>query len=202
MSCTLRALLLVLCVSFCANAQTRTLALYLGPASAVDAEARRMMRAELQQLLAPAAIDVAWKTLADRKSSESFDIVAVATFDKTCGGTDNATGSATASLADTSIADGHILPFFRIDCTHLMSILGRKVESAVLGRALARLAAHELYHIIAQTTAHQDAGVAKAAFSVHDLTAPRFELDAWSVTRMRPVPVIPSIDISYGDSAR
>ena len=75
MSCTLRALLLVLCVSFCANAQTRTLALYLGPASGIDTKTQRMMRAELQQLLAPAAIDVVWKTLADRKGDENFDIV-------------------------------------------------------------------------------------------------------------------------------
>ena len=202
MSCTLRALLLVLCVSFCANAQTRTLALYLGPASAIDTETQRMMRAELQQLLAPAAIDVVWKTLADRKGGENFDIVAVATFDKTCGGTDNAVSTVAPSLADTSIADGHILPFFRIDCTRLMSILGRSVNSDVLGRALARLAAHELYHIVGQTTEHPDAGIAKAAFSVRDLTAPRFELDAWSVARMRPAPTSPAIDISYSDSAR
>ena len=109
---------------------------------------------------------------------------------------------AAPSLADTSIADGHILPFFRIDCTRLMSILGRSVDSDVLGRALARLAAHELYHIVGQTTEHPDAGIAKAAFSVRDLTAPRFELDAWSVARMRPAPTSPAIDISYSDSAR
>src|SRR4051812_8645733 len=197
MSCTLRALLLVLCVSFCAHAQTRRLALYLGPAGTIDTETQRTMRAELQQLLAPAAIDVVWKTLADRKGDENFDIVAVATFDRTWGGTDSAAPSMSASLADTSIADGHILPFFRIDCTRLMSILGRNAASAVLGRALARLAAHELYHIVAQTTEHQDAGIAKAAFSTHDLTAPRFELDAWSVARMRPAPPARATDISY-----
>ena len=202
MSCTLRALLLILCLSFCANAQTRTLALYLGPANNIDAEANRAMRAELQQLLAPSAIDVVWKVLADRKSSENFDIVAVATFDNACGGTDNTSAPVAASLADTSIADGHILPFFHIDCTRLLSILGVRVDSGVLGRALARLAAHELYHIIAQTTEHQDAGIAKAAFSVRDLTAPRFELDAWSIARMRPAPAAPSTEISYSDAGR
>jgi len=58
MSCTLRALLLVVCVSFWANAQTRTLALYVGPAPTLDAQARLFMRTELQRLLLPAGIEV------------------------------------------------------------------------------------------------------------------------------------------------
>src|SRR5262245_25968221 len=162
MSCTLRALLLVFCVSICANAQTRTLALYSGPAQGLDTEAARAMRDELQQLLSPAGIDIVWKTLADRKHGEEFDLVAVTTFDGNCAANEVVRGPFVPSLADTSIADGHILPFFRIDCNLLMRVLGSRVENAVLGRALARLAAHEIYHIVAQTTDHQDAGIAKA----------------------------------------
>ena len=202
MSCTLRALLLVLCVSFCANAETRTLALYLTPARGLDVEATRVMHDELQQLLAPAGIDVAWKSLADRKPGENFDLVAVTTFDGNCAGEQVARGPIVASLADTSIADGHILPFFRIDCNLLMRVLGSRVEAPVLGRALARVAAHEIYHIVAQTTDHQDAGIAKATFSVRDLTAPRFELDAWSLIRMRPQSMARTNDSAFGDSGR
>jgi hypothetical protein len=94
MSCTLRALLLVLCTSFCANAQTRTLALYLGSARGLDAEAARAMRDELQLLLSPTGIDVVWKTLADRKPGENFDLVAVTTFDGSCAGGETARGPA------------------------------------------------------------------------------------------------------------
>jgi hypothetical protein len=155
------------------------------------------MRSELQQLLAPAGIDVVWKTLAARKAGENFDLVAVATFEGSCSADEfPATIPRVASLADTSIVDGHVLPFFRIDCTRLISMLGPHFGSEVLGRALGRLAAHELYHIVAQTTEHQEAGIAKAAFSVRDLTASRFELDALSVARMRP----PSVARTTEDS--
>src|SRR5207249_4430626 len=93
------------------------------------------------------------------------------------------------SLADTSIANGRILPFFRVDCTRLIGLFGTEVEPAVLGRALARLLAHEIYHIVAQTAEHQKSGVAKAVFSIRDLTAPRFNLDAWSIARIQPTSI-------------
>jgi hypothetical protein len=186
MSCTLRAMLLVVCVSVCGNAQTHTLALYAGPARGLDAEASQFMRSELQQVLSPAGIEVVWKSLAARKAGENFDLVAVVAFDGSCAGGEAVPTPSSASLADTSIADGHVLPFFRIDCTRLVGILGPRVGQEILGRALGRLAAHEIYHIVAQTTEHQETGIAKAAFSIRDLTAPRFEFDAWSVARMRP----------------
>ena len=197
-------MLLVLCLSFCANAQTRTLALYARPARGLGVEASLFMRSELQQLLSSAGIDVVWKTLADRKSGENFELVAVAAFDGSCAPAETVSFPAVATLADTSIADGHILPFFRIDCPRLIGMLGSHVGPEVLGRALGRLAAHEIYHIVAQTTEHQDAGIAKAAFSIRDLTAPRFELDAWSVARMRPPSIVRTTEstTTYGDAGR
>ena len=160
------------------------------------------MRAELQRLLSPAGINVVWKTLADRKAGENFDLVAVATFDGTCAADETAAPPPTASLADTSIADGHVLPFFRMDCARLIGLLGSRAGSVVLGRALGRLAAHEIYHIVAQTTEHQDSGIAKAAFSIRDLTTPQFEFDAWSVGRMRPPPVVRASDKTFADDGR
>jgi hypothetical protein len=49
--------------------------------------------------------------------------------------------------------------------------------------------AHEIYHIVAQTSRHHDSGAAKAAFSIRDLTNPRFELDPWSLALMRPAAI-------------
>ena len=65
-------------------------------------------------------------------------------------------------------------------------MLGSQPDPAVVGRALARVAAHEIYHIVAQTAEHQDKGIAKASFSTNDLTAARFDLDTWALTLMRP----------------
>ena len=176
--------------------------MYLGPSNGLDVEAALFMRSELQLLLSPVGINISWKTLADRKSGENFDLVAVATFDGACANGDAPPTPPLASLADTSIADGHVLPFFRIDCARLTGVLGSRVDAAVFGRALGRLAAHELYHIIAQTAEHQESGIAKASFSVRDLTAPRFELDSASIGLMRPPSSLPTFETAYGDAGR
>jgi len=186
---TLRALLLVVCGSVCAHAQTRTLALYSGPANGLDVRASEVMRDELQRLLRPAEIEVVWKSLSGRRS-ETFELVAVSSFEGSCSPHDAPTAPPiSASLADTSISDGHILPFFRVDCTLLLRTLGSQPEPSALGRALARVIGHEIYHIVAKTTEHQERGLAKAVFSVRDLTSNRFDLDPWSLDRMRP-PVV------------
>ena len=200
---TLRALLLVLCVSICAQAQTRTLALYTELPRGLDLESSAVMHEELQRLLAPAGIDVVWRRMVERKAGENFDLVAVTSFAGSCVADKAGSAAATTvSLADTSISDGHILPFFRIDCTRITAMLGSQVEPAVLGRALARVAAHEIYHIVAQTTEHQERGVAKAVFSVRDLTSARFDLDIWSIERMRPPSIATVSDSSTAESAR
>src|SRR5262245_52207795 len=192
MSLTLRAALLSLFVSICCQAQTRTLALYAVPAKGLDAEATAAMQKEVQRLVDPAGLEILWKT--SRNSPADFDLVVVGSFEGSCSAREPMTAIvetiSLSSLGETSISNGRILPFFHIDCPRLVRMLGRGTDSATLGRALARVIAHELYHITANTSAHHDTGVAKPVFSVRDLTTPRFELDMWSAAQMRlPAPV-------------
>src|SRR4051812_45415095 len=121
---TLRDLLLIFCLSVCAQAQTRTLALYTELPRGLEAESRAAMRDELQRLLGPAGIDVLWKRMSERKAGENFDLVAVISFVGSCAPDKLSNAGSPVSLADTSISDGHILPFFRIDCTRLAAMLG------------------------------------------------------------------------------
>ena len=200
MSLTLRAMLLVLFVSLCAEAQPRTLAVYAGSAQALNAEARLAMHGELQRLLAPAGYDVVLKNSSERKAGEDFELIVVASFNGSCSASASAVKPVAATLADTSIADGHILPFFRVDCDRIMQMLGPQPDPSAIGRALGRVMAHEIYHIAARTTDHHDSGVAKAAFSARDLTSPRFDFDSWSLSRMRPSSIAASSE-SSGDAA-
>jgi hypothetical protein len=80
-------------------------------------------------------------------------------------------------------------------------MLGHSPDPQVLGRALARVIAHELYHIITGTTDHHATGVAKAAFSARDLTDARFEFDNSSISRMRPSVVASASDTDTSDIA-
>jgi hypothetical protein len=52
------------------------------------------------------------------------------------------------------------------------------------GRAMGRLLAHELYHVIVKTRAHDSAGVAKPCFSVEDLLGNGLEFEAVTLARL------------------
>ena len=201
MSMTLRAGLLIVFASVCAQAQTRTLGLYLGPARGLDTQSQLIMQEELRRLLEPAGIEIVWKDSVGRKSGQDFELIAVSSFEGSCSLEGLPQSPASASLADTSISDGHVLPFFRVDCTRLIQMFGRRINSSILGRALARVMAHEIYHIVARTPEHQETGVAKAIFSTQDLTEAEFGFDAWSILLMRPSPVAGVADAS-GASGR
>ena len=212
MTMAIRAALLIICLSVCAHAQTRTLALYSGPARGLDDESRTALQSELQRLLAPAGLHLIWKQPTDRKAGEDFDFVTVVSFQGLCSPADfssTAPVSGGASLADTSVAHGRVLPFFHVDCARVATMLRPEAEPsrvqsrhALFGRALARVMAHEIYHIVGQTAEHQERGIAKAALSMRDLTAPRLDFDLWSLTLMRPPSVASVVGSDDADTGR
>lgn len=203
MSAIVRAALLAICLSLYAGAQNRSLALYAGEARGLDASAVRSAQRELQRLLVPTGMDMVWKDLEARKSGEQFDRVVVISFDGSCS---DATApislrksqDSQISLADSSVSNGNVLPFFRVDCGDLVQMLASSLRpmsapqrNAAFGRALGRVMAHEIYHIVGETTAHQSRGVAKASFSVQDLIGDAFDFDIGSVAQMRlPLPLL------------
>lgn len=96
------------------------------------------------------------------------------------------------SLASTPVSDGQVLPFSMLHCDSLNRVLGRTIAAEpaqrrpwLYGRAMARLAAHELYHVLSETRDHSREGVAKPRFSARDLLADRFEFEIAALARMR-----------------
>jgi hypothetical protein len=88
--------------------------------------------------------------------------------------------------------DGTVLPFSDLACDNLRGA----VESALaagnqpggnvlLGRAMGRVLAHELYHILAGTSVHGRDGIAQAAFSARQLTSGPLELGAREVAAVQ-----------------
>jgi hypothetical protein len=198
MSLALRALLLICLmsvVSVCAQAQTRMLALFAESPRGLDADSTLTMRAELQRLLDPAGIEVVWKDPASHRAGDDFDLIAIASFEGSCLAAGpvlipvSTAVDTVPSLAATSVSDGHISPFFHVDCPRLVRMLGFGAGQTLMGRALARVIAHEVFHIVAGTADHHTAGVAKASLSVHDLTDPRFDFDLFSLAQMKTLPV-------------
>jgi hypothetical protein len=189
------ALFAILGFSVCATAQTRTLDVYPGPATGLDSVSVNSLELELKRVLAPAGIVPAWRKASDSAGKVEAERLVVGAFDGNCSVETLPSSAApvrTRTLADTSVSRNRILPYFRVDCVRIIRTLAPLLQplnvpfrEAILGRALARVIAHEIYHILAQTADHQDFGVAKAQLSLADLTELRFDLSPESVRRMQ-----------------
>jgi len=149
------------------------LVVYVRGASGQPAEPIRYMKAELEAIMHRAGYDVSWRT-ANQPIDAPF--LAVVDFSGSCAPGPAAPFHEETSLASTSVTDGHVLPFSRIDCVALTQAVG-PVGDALYGQAMARVLAHELYHVLAQTTHHGRAGIAKPCFRTTDLLAAKFEFE-------------------------
>jgi hypothetical protein len=65
---------------------------------------------------------------------------------------------------------------------------------------MARLLAHEFYHVLAQTDDHTQTEISKARFSTADLLAEHFDFEAAALERLRPPSLGPSTDDTSPDN--
>jgi hypothetical protein len=89
-------------------------------------------------------------------------------------------------LAVTQISDGAVLPFSDVDCDQIAAFVepairgvARTRADLLFGRALGRVLAHELSHILSRSIAHGTYGVTEPALSVDQLTCDTLPSD-WS----------------------
>jgi len=140
---------------------------------------------ELQNVMMPAGIDFEWRSLANSMGNEVSVELAVIHFKGTCALTDLApTEIYPGPLGWTHMSDGEILPFSDINCDGIRGFIQRgllqlpeAVRETAYGRAIARVLAHELYHILAKTTKHAAWGIGKPAYTVQELLSTRFEFE-------------------------
>lgn len=84
--------------------------------------------------------------------------------------------------------NGAVLPFSDLDCENLRgavqsAMLGGNHShgNVLLGRAMGRVLAHELYHIVADTATHSHDGVTQSALTPRELTAGSLEMHSSDV---------------------
>jgi hypothetical protein len=206
-----RSVVFVFLFSLHATAQMRTLAVYPGPAEGLDTVSSHYLEVELKRILSPAGIVPVWRDSGKDagKRLETGPLV-VGSFKGTCDVDSlslDVPSATTRKLADTSISRDRILPYFTVDCIRLIRTLAPALQpmsvplrESILGRAMARVIAHELYHILAQTADHDDVGLAKKDLSLDELTRSRFDLSPASLRRMNsswPIsPLVPAGDLA------
>lgn len=145
------------------------------------------MESEMARILAVAGVRVAWRDVSAPRNGEDFPTLVVFRFRGVCSfdhdreAIQPLEAPAGQSLAETDIANGEVLPFGAVDCETVrrfiapaLKSVGGEEKNAALGRAIARVGAHEIYHMLTGSEGHARRGIARARHSREELTAPTF----------------------------
>jgi hypothetical protein len=150
------------------------------------------MKSELTSVMSDAAFGISFKPLRDVRSSDQFVQIVMVRFRGQCrmDGV-RARHHWTNTLAFTHSTDGEVLPFAEVSCDRVRdaiheSMWSRRSEhDRLLGRALARVVAHELYHVLANTLRHGSEGIARPQLSADDLLSEDLDFDRADLMKMR-----------------
>jgi hypothetical protein len=140
---------------------------------------------ETRALLHPAGIQVVWRKRGTAAGSETFSKVLFLKFKGACKAplapvVDTDEFRETVRLGASRVAGEQILPVAEVNCGEIQRFIGRapaKQRGIALGWAMARVTAHELYHVLLQTLEHGKRGLSKAVVSASELGSPSFSFD-------------------------
>jgi len=142
----------------------------------------REMESEADTALAPSGITLAWRLGHDLDGKAVNGGLALIHLRGQCraGGPVPKSSLSSSPLGRTHIADGQVLPIADVLCDAIHTLVDRDLRAAspadrdkLLGRAIGRVTAHELYHILLRTTVHSHRGLAHSSQSSAELLAPR-----------------------------
>ena len=192
----MRPVCAILLAIFCAPAPVRAasaVTLVLQFDDAYSAKSLSAMKREVASIVVESGIKVDWRLLADVRSSETFESLVVVRFRGAC------LMQPVPYLVDergyyafTHISDGDVLPFSEVECDKIASSIGRAMSrsqwrerDSILGRALGRVLAHELYHMLAKSQHHAGDGVTRSKLSASQLIADRLTMSPADLETLR-----------------
>lgn len=149
------------------------------------------MEREVAGILRGTGRAIEWRSW-EEASGTSFEELTVVRFDGNCGVPPwPRNSSVEGPLGITHISDREVLPFSDISCAQIANSVGPamlRMEPAqaetVFGRAMGRVVAHELIHMISRSTVHGHEGVTQPALSESQLTGERLDLSAKDLLRV------------------
>jgi hypothetical protein len=157
--------------------------------SAIHSSTFHALQQETSALFDPDSYRVQWLNQPRQVEAEFLVMV---DFEGHCDANSPASSPTIAKrLASTVVEDGRILPFVRVNCGALTELLSPALDrnpdaERLYGRALGRLLAHELYHVVGRAVNHTAGGVAQSAVSRQDLLSADFHFDDDALQILRP----------------
>lgn len=173
------------------------LAIYLTTDPSQPAAPVETMKLELNSVLQDAGYQVIWADPRHTQEIAPVSNLIVLELRGTCGlppGTshmDPAVNSG-SSLAQTLVSPHGVTPFSWVNCANLTRMIGPALAEEpgamrdyLYGRAMARVVAHEIYHVVMGSREHSHSGVAKADFTVNNLIEEVFHFEPADLAKMR-----------------
>ena len=164
---------------------------FKGPHSPQSVEA---MKEETQGILKDAGLHLRWKSRQEAQIA-SFDELVVVSFSGACELPPAPLYDELGPLASTYETDGHIQPFSEVSCDRVSAFVRSGLHGGdvlrgelLLGKALGRVLAHELVHMLTGDKEHSRAGVFKAGLTVEQLLAGELSLSPGDIQRLRSRP--------------
>jgi hypothetical protein len=150
------------------------------------------MKRELGTILQGSGIQIDWRDQSGVAATDSFANLVVVEFRGKCRMEPVPyLYDERGPLAFTYSTDGVVLPFSEIECDKVRSSLSTamwggdyKRSDMLFGRALARVLAHELYHVLAKTHSHAGKGIAEKTLSGAQLISERMQLNPAELQQM------------------
>lgn len=158
-----------------------------------SAAVREAFQEELSAAVTPLGILVHWRSESDLSADAWWNRVATIQFQGGCDPSDlRARPPHPWKFGRTQVSEGKVIPYAEIHCDALRAylgptlvLMGQRQGTLIFGRALGRVLAHELYHILAKTRRHGSHGIGKESFTPGELTADEFQFDEQEVRRLR-----------------
>jgi hypothetical protein len=161
---------------------------FRGPAASRSVDE---MKREVEGILRDSGRTLEWRSWVEATETTSEEM-AVVRFRGDCairlGPRDS---SPEGPLGFTYLSNATVLPFSEVACDRIGTLVrsavgGLELPQAeiVLGRAMGRVVAHELVHILSRSTEHAHDGVARSELSKSQLTEGRLALSAKDLVRI------------------
>jgi hypothetical protein len=155
-----------------------------GTPDAVVCELRR----EAGRLLSPAGMSLSWRKPGEAHPVDYCHRAIIMRLTGVCTGKPVRSVHTRAPLGRTHAVEGRILPLVDINCNDIVAyieVADPQPSPATLGRALGRVAAHELYHVLTTSAEHDQTGITKSALSRLDLLTGDIDLNEDALLRLR-----------------
>jgi len=150
------------------------------------------MEREAGLIMKSSGVQLDWRLPGDR--SPHYENLVVMTFRGSCGfGPPWRRYYEPGPYASTKITDGEVQPFGDVDCDRVVATAGDAMAEdtdyfrgdQLVGRALGRVVAHELVHMLTRSNRHGVEGVAKASLSGRELIEDSLTLSLPDIERVK-----------------